>query len=138
MMVLSEEPKLVVSDINVIYKPKPKRAYKSNTKSSPLTYFNRKDSRKENSQKHQPTKKGNMEINMKKDWISKSQNFELISFEEIENDFKKLKASSEIFEVENELFNLLENSTNDSSFIEEEKKSKVIERPKNAFNKNLE
>ena len=124
MMVLSEEPKLVVSDINVIYKPKPKRAYKPNTKSSPLTYFNRKGSRKENRQKHKPTKKGNMEINMKKDWISKSQNFELISFEEIENDFKKLKASSEIFEVENELLNLLENSTNDSSFIEEEKKVK--------------
>ena len=134
MMVLSEEPKLIVSDINIIFKPKPKRAYKSNTKTSPLTHFNRKDSRLEKRQKHKPI----LDLNLNKDRISKSQNFELISFEEIENDFKNLKAASEIFEVENELLNLLENSTNDSSFNEEEKKNKGIERPKNVFYKKLE
>ena len=134
MMVLSEEPKLIVSDINIIFKPKPKRAYKSNTKTSPLTHFNRKDSRLEKRQKHKPI----LDLNLNKDRISKSQNFELISFEEIENDFKNLKAAIEIFEVENELLNLLENSTNDSSFNEEEKKNKGIERPKNVFYKKLE
>ena len=114
MMVLSEEPKLIVSDINIIFKPKPKRAYKSNTKTSPLTHFNRKDSRLEKRQKHKPI----LDLNLNKDRISKSQNFELISFEEIENDFKKLKASSEIFEVENELISL---------FLEEVQSYKIAE-----------
>ena len=62
----------------------------------------------------------------------------MISFEEIENDFKKLKARSEIVEVENELLKLLENSTKDTSFDEDERKNKVIERPKNIFYKNYE
>ena len=139
MMVVSEEPKLIVSDINIIYKPKPKRAYKSNSKSSPFSHFNRKDFRKEKKQKHKlKKKKENWNLNLDKNGISKSQNFDSISIEEIENDFKKLKARSEIFEVENELLNLLENSTNDTSFNEDERKNKVVERPKNIFYKNLE
>ena len=86
MMVVSEEPKLIVSDINIIYKPKPKRAYKSNSKSSPFSHFNRKDFRKEKKQKHKlKKKKENWNLNLDKNGISKSQNFESISIEEIEN-----------------------------------------------------
>ena len=66
----------------------------------------------------------NWDLNLNKNGISKSQNFESISIEEIENDFKKLKARSEIFDVENELLKLLENSTNDTSFNEDERKNK--------------
>ena len=76
-------------------------------------------------------------MNQKKNAIAKSQNIDLISYEEIENDFKLLKAKSEIIEVQNELLKLLENSTNDTSF-DEETKNKAIKRPKNTFYKNFE
>ena len=138
-MVLSEEPKLIVSDINIIYKPKPRRACKSITQPSPVFHFkdlNLKNVKKPRNKMKQKTE--NCNLNLNKNGISKSQNFEAISIEEIENDFKKLKARSEIFDVENELVKLLENSTNNTSFNEEERKEKVIERPKNIFYKNLE
>ena len=139
MMVLSEEPKLIVSDINIIYKPKPRRAYKSNTQPSSVSNFINLNLKNEKKPKNTMKKKtDNLNLNLNKNGISKSQNFESISIEEIENDFNKLKARSEIFDVENELLKLLENSTNDTSFNEDEKKDKVIERPKNIFYKNLE
>ena len=138
MMVLSEEPKMIVSDINIIYKPKPKRAYKSNLQSSPVAHFKNINLRNGKKLKNKIKKKKDNWINLNKNGISKSQNFESISIEEIENDFKKLKARSEIFEVENELVKLLENSTNDTSFNDDEIKNKVIERPKNIIDKNLE
>ena len=139
MMVLSEEPKLIVSDINIIYKPKPRRAYKSNTQQTPVFHFKNFNLSNEKSAKNKMEKKTeNWDLNLNKNGISKSQNFESISIEEIENDFKKLKARSEIFEVENELLKLLENSTNDTSFSEDERKSKLIDRPKNIFYKNLD
>ena len=90
-----------------------------------------------NNQKHKKRRE-NWNLNLKRKGNTKSQNFDLISFEEIENDFKKLKARSEIVEVENELLKLLENSTKDTSFDEDERKNKVIERPKNIFYKNYE
>ncbi len=62
----------------------------------------------------------------------------MISIEEKENDFKKIKARIEIFEVENELLKLWENSTNDTSINDDERKNKVIERPKNIVDKNVE
>ena len=122
----SNEPKFIVSDINIIYKPKPKRLYKTNLKLAPHSHVN-----KIKKQKHKKSSE-NFDLNLKKQGSAKSQNIDLISFEEIENDFKMLKAKSEIFEVENELLKLLENSTKDSSF-DEERKNKMIERPKNIF-----
>ena len=132
-----DEPKLIVSDINIIYKPKPKRLFKSNKKLSTLTHFTPKTH--ENKSHIQKIKKRseNWNLNLKKKGIAKRQNFDLISFEEIENDFKELKAKSEIFKVENELLKLLQNSTKDTSF-EEDRKNKIIERPKNLFFKNFE
>ena len=138
MMVYSEEPKVIVSDINIIYKPKPKRAYKSNKQTSHISHFKNINLRNEKAKIKIKRKKENWNLNLNKNGISKSQNFESISIEEIENDFKKLKARSEIFEVENELLKLLENSTNDTSFNDDEKKITKIERPKNIFDKNLE
>ena len=120
------EPKFIVSDINIIYKPKPKRLCKTNLKLIQHSHGNK-------IKKQKYKKKGeNFDLNLKKQGSAKSQNIDLISFEEIENDFKMLKAKSEIFEVENELLKLLENSTKDSSF-DEERKNKMIERPKNIF-----
>ena len=123
----ANEPKFIISDINIIYKPKPKRLCKTNLKFTPHFHGNKI--------KKQKLKKRceNFDLNLKKQGSAKSQNIDLISFEEIENDFKMLKAKSEIFEVENELLKLLENSTKDSSFEEEKRKNKKIERPKNIF-----
>ena len=134
-----DEPKMIISDINIIYKPKPKRIYQNNLKLFPISDFpgHSHKNKKSNRQKHKK-KRENWNINMKKECITKSQNFDLISFEEIENDFKELKAKSEIFEVENELLKLLDNSTKDTSFDEEEKRQKGIKRPKNIFYKNFE
>jgi hypothetical protein len=138
MMVISNEPKLVICEANIIYKPKPKKVYKSNLNLSPISHLvtNIKEKKK---QKHKNKNKLDyMNLNLKKNGITKSQNFDLISFEEIENDFKNLKAQSERVKVENELLKLLENSTKDSSSNEDERKNKKIKRPKNILYKNCE
>ena len=136
---LPDETKLIVSDIKNIYKPKPKRIYQNNLKLFPISDFPGHSHKNKKSHKHKLQKRReNWNLMLKNNCITKSQNFDLISFEEIENDFKELKAKSEIFEVENELLKLLDNSTNDTSFNEEEKKKKGIKRPKNIFYKNFE
>ena len=128
----SNEVKFIVSDINIIYKPEPKRLCKKYLKLSNLSHGN-----KIKKQKHKKSNE-NINLKLKKKDIVKSQNLDEITFEEIENDFKLLKAKSEIFEVENELLKLLKNATKDSSFDEEERKNKMIESPKNIFYKNIE
>ena len=127
MMVVSNEPKSIICEADIIYKPKPKKLYKSNLKLAPLNNLARRSNENQKHARKNKKKRENWNLNLKKD-ITKSQNFELISFEEIENDFKELKTLSERVQVENELLILLENSTKDTSF-EEEKKSKRIARP---------
>ena len=137
MMVVSDTPKIIVNDINIIYKPKPKKVYKSNLKLSPLSNIPERFHGKR--RHHHKNKKTDeyWDLNLNKNRITKSQNFESISFEEIENDFKNLKARTERIQFENELLKILENSTKDTSFEEEEKKNKKIERPKNILYKNM-
>ena len=137
MMVVSDEPKIIIDDINIIYRPKPKRVYKSNLKLSQHSHFTTTVHDKKKRTQHLKKIRENWNMNQKKNAIAKSQNIDLISYEEIENDFKLLKAKSEIIEVQNELLKLLENSTNDTSF-DEETKNKAIKRPKNTFYKNFE
>ena len=138
MMVVSNEPKLIVSEPNIIYKPIPKKVYNSNMKFSHFSNYssiNQKNRIDNNKNKHKKKcKNWNLNNNKK----GKKQNFDLISLEEIENDFKKLKAKSEIVEVENELLKLLELSTKDISFDEYKRKIKPIKRPKNINYKNFE
>jgi hypothetical protein len=139
MMVISNEPELIMNDINIIYRPKPKKVYKSNFELSPKSNTISNQDSKTHGKKHKNRKKHeNLNLNLKKNGMTKSQNFDLISFEEIENDFKLLKAKSEMVQVQNELLKLLENSTIDTSFDEEEKKKKVIKRPKNLLYNNCE
>ena len=64
--------------------------------------------------------------------------FDEISIEEIEKDFTKLKAKSEVTKVERELLYLLRNSTKDNSVDDDGKDTVKIKRPKNPFLKNLE
>ena len=138
MMVISNEPKLLVSDINIIYKPKPRKVYISNFELSSKTNFttNHLES-KMHIRKHKHRKK-HENWNLKKNGITKSQNFDLISLDEIEKDFKELKARREIVQVQKELLKLLENSTNYTRFDEKEKKTQIIKRPKNLLYKNFE
>ena len=131
MIVPTNEPKLVICEANIVYKPKPKKVYKSKLKLFPITNFAKSY---QNHFRKNKKKKENLNLNL---GIAKSQNFDLISFEEIENDFKELRAQSERIQVENELLKLLENSTKDTSFDEEEK-NKNIKRPKNINNKNFD
>lgn len=136
-MVVSNEPKFIICETDIIYKPKPKKLYKSNLKLSPLNNLAKSSNENQAHARKIKKKRENLNLNLKKN-VTKSQNFDLISFEEIENDFKELKVQSERIQVENELLKLLENSTKDTSFDEEEKKSKKIARPKNIYYKNFE
>ena len=134
-MKVSEETKLVFGETNIIYKPKPKKLYRSNLQLSPSFLLDSNQMANKNCKHKIKKKKENLDLNLKKS--TKSENFELISFEEIENDFKKLKAQSERVQVENELLKLLENSTEDTSFDEEEVKRKKIKRPKIPYFSNI-
>ena len=92
--------------------------------------------KKNNKQKLQKSHH-NWNLKLIKDEVAKSQNFDLISIEEMEYNFKVLKAKSEIFEAEIELLKLLENSKNNISFDEKEKDKEGIriKRPSNIFYK---
>ena len=127
---LSNEPKLIICEANVVYKPKPKKVYKSNLDLSPITHLSTNFNGNKKQKRKFKQKQESTNLNLKKNGIAKSQNFDLISFEEIENDFNQLKAQSERVRVENELLKLLENSTEDSSPIEDDRKNKKIKRPK--------
>ena len=134
-MEVSEDTKLVFCETNIIYKPKPKKLYRSNLQLSPSFVLDSNKNANKNYKHKIKKKKENLDLNLKKS--TKSQNFELISFEEIENDFKMLKAQSERVQVENELLKLLENSTEDTSFDEDDIKRKKIKRSKIPYFSNI-
>ena len=62
----------------------------------------------------------------------------LISFEEMENDFKAIKKRNEMNKVEKELLGLLKKSSNINVTNENHENSKDIERSENQFYKNFE
>ena len=127
MMVVSEDSKTNSNDI-IVYRPKPKNiCKKNNTKAS------------EKTKNHHIINESNniFDLDLRKNKNSKSMNFELISFEEIEKDFQELKARSLRVKGQNELLMLLEKTTKNSSFNEGEKKIKKIERPKKIIYKSI-
>ena len=81
----SNEPKFIVSDINIIYKPKPKRLYKTNLKLAPHSHVN-----KIKKQKHKKSSE-NFDLNLKKQGSAKSQNIDLMSFKKLKMILKFLK-----------------------------------------------
>ena len=72
----------------------------------------------------------------KKDEAENKFDFDLISFEEIENDFNNFKARSEILKAENELISLMRRNSTKDSLNEDNNKS--IERAKNPFFNNCD
>ena len=136
MKVETDEQNLMVDDINIIYRPKPKNIYKLNLKENYQSNYATYKRGKNNHHKKYKKQDEKRNLNLKKNKLANSHNFDLISFEEIENDFKELKARTERIQIENELLKFLENSTKDSSFDfddekeKKNKKNKKVERPK--------
>ena len=128
MIVLSDKPKLIISKTNIIYKPKPKKLYKSSQNFS-LSHL------PNNSYQLYPKKKipKKFDLNLKKTKSEKLKfDMDSVSLEEMEKDFNRLKAKREITIVERELKQILEDSTKEkSSEDNKRKKVKGIKRPKN-------
>ena len=132
MFVLSDKSKLIISKTNIIYKPKPKKIYKSKPNYSLNLYPNK-------SYQINPKRKNkkNLDLNLKNNAKSEKFDVESISLEEMEKDFKRLKAKREISKVEEELKQIMEESTKDKSREKnsnKKKKNKGIKRPKILFN----
>ena len=127
MIVISDKPKLIISKTNIIYKPKPKKIYKSSQNFSLFHLPN-------NSYQLCPKKKiqKKIDLNLKKTKSEKLKfDMESVSLEEMEKDFNRLKAKREISTVERELKQILEDSTKEKSSEDNKKKVKGIKRPKN-------
>ena len=123
MIAIASKPKLIISKPNVIYKPKPKRVYKSEKNLSFLNTLN-------NSHRILANKKKQKKFDLNLTKKIKSEKFnEKLSLEEIEKDFNRLKVKREITLVERELKQIMEDST---KFNERKNnKTKEIQRPKN-------
>ena len=144
-------PNLIIHNSNSpkVYRPKPIKLYAS-YKLSKLKFNNKNNS----NNKYYPLTpisntnfkfKDNLNLdNKNKNELNKKNSkkpkldFNEISFEEIEKDFNKLKARSEVIKVERELLSLLRNSTKDNSVDDNEKDSVKIKRPKNPYLESLE
>ena len=72
-----------------------------------------------------------MDLNLQKNAKSEKFDMESISLEEMEKDFKRLRAKREITKVEKELKQIMEESTKDNSGENKKKKYRGIKRPKN-------
>ena len=100
MILESKETKLIICEPNNIYRPKIRKLCKLNKIQKKQKIHNFYE---------------NFELNLQPKKFAKSQNLDLVSFEEIEKDFKKLKSRSDILKVEKEILHILEKSTKRSS-----------------------
>ena len=126
MFVLSDKSKLIISKTNIIYKPKPKKIYKSKPNYS-LNFYPNKSFQLNQKRKNQKK----LDLNLQKNAKSEKFDMESISLEEMEKDFKRLRAKREITKVEKELKQIMEESTKDNSGENKKKKYRGIKRPKN-------
>ena len=106
---------LIICDEPVIHKPKPKRIHKIqyNMSHGNNNLFN---NRRLKADKIQRKNYHDNEINKINYKASKNLpfNLDLISLEEMENDFNEFKSKSEEIEVQKELLNLLRNANNNN------------------------
>ena len=130
----SIKPVLIICNEPIIHKPKPKRINKIQ---SNMSYFNNGlfSNRKFNQNKI--TRRHNIgKNNGKPEKISF--NLDLISLEEIENDFNEIKSKNEEIEVQKELLNLLKNANNHYKNENCPNYFGKFKRPKNPDYKNFE
>ena len=127
----SFEPVLIICDEPIIHKPKPKRINKIQYNMSFINnnhFNNRLFNQSKISRKHNHEKKNK---NNNKKSKKKFPNLDLISLEEIENDFNEIKSKNEEFEVQEELLNLLRNANNNYKKEDSHNNICQLKRPKN-------
>ena len=134
----AKEPLVIACSNSKIFRPKPKRMnkkyniYQYNKK---CVYNNRQPKQKNSKADYNNESKKNALKNYLYEEKNKalSFNLDLISLEEMENDFKEFKSKSEEIEVQNELINLIRKS--DNEYFNEN--VQIIKRPKKPFCKNF-
>ena len=132
----SKEPLLIICAEAKIHKPKPKRInkksyiYQYNKKPN---HYNRYSNPRTSRMNNHDQKKKNYEKNEKLCF-----NLDLISLEEIENDFKEFKSKSEEIEVQRELINLMRKANDESCRNDSFKNLHKIKRPQKPYCTNIE
>ena len=134
----STEPLLIICAEPKIHKPKPKRI----NKKSNIYQYNKKSNNYNRHLNHR-SQRNNYEQKKNKNCLHEDKNemcfnLDLISLEEIENDFKLFKSKSEEIEVQRELINLMKRASDESYRNESYKNFQRIKRPQNPFCKNIE
>ena len=111
----SIEPLLIICDEPIIHKPKPKRIHKiqNNTTYNNNGLFNHRLLKPKTSRINNHHENKNNKIKNKQKKLSF--NLDLISLEEIENDFNDFKSKSEEIEVQKELITLLKKTNNNGN-----------------------
>ena len=139
----SIKPVLIICEEPIIYKPKPKRINKIQSNMSYIQkdhfgkrLFNQNKMSRKNKHEKKNKNKNNNNNNESSEKISF--NLDLISLEEIENDFNEIKSKNEEFEVQKELLNLLRNANNNCKKENCPNNFGNFKRPKNPDYKNFE
>ena len=136
------KPIIIICTEQKIHKPKAKRI----NKKSNIFYYNKKclynnrqikprNSRMNNNDHKKSNIKNYMHDEKNKNF---SFNLDLISLEEIENDFKEFKSKNEEIEVQRELLNLIKKAGNESCRNDYCRNFQRVRRPKNLIYKNIE
>ena len=135
----ASEPALIFCSVPYIHKPKPRRI---NKKSNYVLYnykyninnrqFNQRA--KNNNIEFKKSKKHHNTHEEKKEY---SFNLDLISLEEIENDFKEFESKNEEIEVKRELLHLLWKADNETNRNDCCRNFQGIRRPQRSFCKNF-
>ena len=136
----SIKPVLIICEEPIIYKPKPKRINKIQ---SNMSYIQKDHFGKRLFNQNKISRRHNHGKNNKNNYNNKksekiSFNLDLISLEEIENDFNEIKSKNEEIEVQKELLNLLRNANNHYKNENCPNNFRKFKRPKNPDYKNFE
>ena len=136
----SIKPVLIICEEPIIHKPKPKRINKIQSNMSYIHkdhFSNRLFIKNKMSRKHNHGKRSKIAHNNEKP-EKISFNLDLISLEEIENDFNEIKSKNEELEVQKELLNLLRKANNKYKKENYPNNFGKFKRPKNPDYKNFE
>ena len=133
----TQEPILIICPVAKIHKPKPKRI----NKKSNIFSYNKKNNFNNKQIKQRTSRIGNHEHkkNIKNNHQEKfSFNLDMISLQEIENDFKIFKSKSEEIEEQRELIKLIGKADDEYFGNDCYRNSQRIKRPQKPFCKIIE
>ena len=135
----SKEPLLIIYAEPKIHKPKPKRIIKKPNISN-IYQYNKKSNHHNRYSNPRSSKMNNHDQKKMKNYVKNEKlsfNLDLISLEEIENDFKEFKSKSEEIEVQKELINLMRRASDESYRNDNYRNFQRIKRPQNPFCTNI-